>query len=202
MVTVEPLGRRERKKAATRQALADAAWELFIARGFDGVSVKEVADRADVSTTTLFKHFPSKEALVFDRSDDFEAELIATIHGRPAGQHLLDALRIHATQAWVPIAEDPRLSQLGALIEATPSLRRYSEQIWLRHTDALASAIAEDLGRLSDDLDAATLARFVLDIPALIRTRTNPRQAVQHVFDLLARGWEATTSENGKPSSR
>lgn len=191
MKTADAIGRRERKKAATRQALADAAWELFLARGFDDVGVKEIADKADVSTTTLFKHFATKEALVLDRSDAFEAGLLAAIHGRSASQDLLDALRAHAIHAWVPIVEDPRLRQLGVLIEASPSLRRYSEHAWTRHVDALAGAIAKDLGRPADDLDAAVLARFVLDIPTLIRTRANPRQAVQQVFDLIARGWEA-----------
>ncbi|WP_147264659.1 TetR/AcrR family transcriptional regulator, partial [Streptomyces sp. NBRC 110611] len=58
-------GRRERKKAQTRKALADAALRLFLERGYDGVSVKDVAEAADVSVTTLFKHFSGKEALVF-----------------------------------------------------------------------------------------------------------------------------------------
>ncbi|HWO62981.1 MAG TPA: helix-turn-helix domain-containing protein, partial [Umezawaea sp.] len=62
----ETAGRRERKKAATRQALADAALRLFLERGFDAVGVREIADAADVATTTLFKYFPTKESLVFD----------------------------------------------------------------------------------------------------------------------------------------
>ncbi|WP_280454554.1 TetR/AcrR family transcriptional regulator, partial [Nocardia brasiliensis] len=58
-------GRRERKKAANRQALADAALRLFLERGYDAVGVREIADAADVSVATLFKHFPGgKEALV------------------------------------------------------------------------------------------------------------------------------------------
>ncbi|MGW5648430.1 helix-turn-helix domain-containing protein [Saccharopolyspora sp. NPDC003752] len=76
------MGRRERKKAATCQALADAAMELFLRRGFDRVSVREIADAADGSTTTLFKHFPSKEALVFGEAVDHEAELVAAVRDR------------------------------------------------------------------------------------------------------------------------
>ncbi|KJK57800.1 hypothetical protein UK12_14285 [Saccharothrix sp. ST-888] len=57
-----PAGRRERKKAATRRALADAALRLFLERGYEQVGIREIADAADVSTTTLFKHFPVKEA--------------------------------------------------------------------------------------------------------------------------------------------
>ena len=66
------MGRRERKKAATRQALADAALRLFLEHGYDQVTVRDIAEAADVSTTTLFKHFPGKEALVFDEDADHE----------------------------------------------------------------------------------------------------------------------------------
>lgn len=89
----EVIGRRERKKAQTRQALADAALKLFLERGYDEVGVKEVADAADVSVTTLFKYFPSKEALLFDQDDDIEAALVAAVHGRPP-----------ATRSWTPCA--------------------------------------------------------------------------------------------------
>ncbi|WP_280456240.1 helix-turn-helix domain-containing protein, partial [Nocardia brasiliensis] len=67
-------GRRERKKAANRQALADAALRLFLERGYDAVGVREIADAADVSVATLYKHFPGgKEAQVFDQDADREA---------------------------------------------------------------------------------------------------------------------------------
>ncbi len=69
MAEPETMGRRERKKAATRKAISDAATELFLERGFDEVSIREIAERADVSPTTVFAHFPSKEALVFDEDD-------------------------------------------------------------------------------------------------------------------------------------
>jgi len=80
-----PVGRRERKKAATRQALADAALNLFIERGYDAVTLHEIAEAADVSTTTLLKHFPSKEALVFDKEADQEAGLVAAVRDRAPG---------------------------------------------------------------------------------------------------------------------
>ena len=74
----ETMGRRERKKAQTRRALADAAMRLFTERGYDNVGVREVAEEADVAVTTLFKRFPSKEALVFDGDADREARTSST----------------------------------------------------------------------------------------------------------------------------
>src|SRR3712207_8221990 len=102
------VGRRERKKAATRQAIADAALRLFLERGYDRVSIRDIADAADVATTTLFKHFPGKEALVFDKDEDREAALIAAVRRRPAGQSVVDALREHVLASWLAVAKHPR----------------------------------------------------------------------------------------------
>ncbi|WRZ88842.1 TetR/AcrR family transcriptional regulator [Streptomyces sp. NBC_01007] len=185
------VGRRERKKAATRQAIADAALELILERGFEQVSVRDIAERADVSTTTLFAHFPSKEALVFDREADVDAELAAAVRERPAGQDVVEALRAHALKSWVPLASDPRLRQLTALVDRTPALREYAERMWMRHASALGAVIAEELGREADDLACSALARFVLELPTLARGRRDPREAVETVFDLLIHGWRA-----------
>jgi AcrR family transcriptional regulator len=183
-------GRRERKKAATRQALADAALELFLADGYDAVSVRDIAERADVSTTTLFKHFPRKEALVFDREDDVRAEIAHVVTERARGLSVLDALRAHALTEWAIIGSDPRREQFVALIAATPALREYGERMWARQASALGAVVAEAIGRDGNDLACAALARFVLDIPSLAAGRTDPRASIEELFDLLARGWE------------
>jgi AcrR family transcriptional regulator len=197
------VGRRERKKAATRQAIADAALELVLEHGFEQVSVRDIAERADVSTTTLFAHFPSKEALVFDREADVDAELADAVRERPAGQDVVEALRAHALESWVPLASDPRLRQLTALVDRTPALREYAERMWMRHASALGAVIAEELGREVDDLACSALARFVLELPTLARGRRDPRAAVETVFDLLINGWRAQCdSGDGVTGSR
>ncbi|MEV7009295.1 helix-turn-helix domain-containing protein [Streptosporangium sp. NPDC051022] len=183
------VGRRERKKAATRQAIADAALQLFLERGYDRVSIRDIAEAADVSTTTLFKHFPGKEALVFDRDEDREAELIAAVRRRPAGQGIVDALREHVLTSWIPVATHPLRAEFTGLVDSTPALREYGERMWTRHTAALSAAIADDAGVSHDDIACRALARFVLEIPALAQGRQDPRTAVEEVFDLLAHGW-------------
>jgi AcrR family transcriptional regulator len=184
-------GRRERKKAATRQAIADAALELFVARGYDAVTVRDIAEKADVSTTTLFKHFSGKEALVFDREDDVRAELERAVRERGSSQSILDALRANALTHWVAIASDPQLESLERLIAATPALRQYEERMWARHATALGAVIADELGREPDDLASAALARFVLDIPTLAAGRPDPAATVDQLFAILADGWRA-----------
>ena len=122
--TEAPTGRRERKKAATRQALSDAALDLFLARGFDGVTVREIAEAADVSTTTLMKHFPTKEALVFDRDDEIERSLIAAVTERPPRSSVLDSLRSYLRARVAPIVAQRR-SAFMQLVLSTPALTDY-----------------------------------------------------------------------------
>jgi AcrR family transcriptional regulator len=193
MTDDRPLGRRERKRAATRQAIADAALALFLERGFDRVSVNEIADKADVSTTTLFNYFPSKEALLFDREDDLDTQVAEAVRGRTPGTTVLEALRTHALATWVPLALDVKFVRLRTLIVTTPALRTFREQSWLQHASALASVIASELDRPTDDLECLTLARCVLDIPNLTADREDVAAAVNTIFDLLARGWHQDT---------
>ena len=193
---IEPTpGRRERKKAATRQALADAALELFLERGYNGFTVRDVADAADVSTSTLFKYFASKEALLFDREGEQEQFLVTAVRDRPAGQSIPQALRELVLRAGIGIAgspPDPRFARFLDLIEQTPALRAYSAGMWKGHQDALAHAIALESGAPEDDPGCAALARFVLETPSLARSQADPRRAVDAAFDLLEQGWTAT----------
>ncbi|GEM45611.1 TetR/AcrR family transcriptional regulator [Deinococcus cellulosilyticus] len=182
-------GRRERKKAATRDAIANAALKLFLEKGFDGVSIKDIADLADVSTTTVFKHFPSKEALLFDQDADQEAQLLSAVQNRPAGQSALQALCgffVAHTQA---IHQDPRMEDFIQLVTRTPALMEYGRRMWTRHGAALARVLALDAGRPAGDFTAAALAHFVLEIPHLVRGHPDPATAFKDAFEVLEKGW-------------
>lgn len=183
-------GRRERKKAATREALADAALRLFQDRGFNQVSVKEVADAADVSISTLFKHFPSKEALVFDQEHDREAQLLRAVRERGTRsvpralcEHFARELNAKAGPLDEPLAAFLRL------IRSTPALESYGRQMWTRHEAALARTIAGEVGAPPDDLACAALARFALEAPGLARDQDDVNTALTRIFDLLDDGW-------------
>ncbi|MGW2599182.1 TetR/AcrR family transcriptional regulator [Streptomyces klenkii] len=187
-------GRRERKKAQTRQALADAALRLFTERGFDNVGVREVAEAADVSLSTLFKHFPSKEALIFDLDADIESALVSAVRDRAPGQSVLHALRDHmaSTRTAVP-ADDPMFT----LVESTPALREYARRMWSRHEESLAAALADATGLAADDPAVAGLARFALEAPGVARTSEDPARTVRDLFALLENGWATTPLADG-----
>lgn len=186
-------GRRERKKAATRQALSDAALRLFLERGFDDVTVREIADAVDVSTTTLMKHFPTKEALVFDRDDEIERTLIATVSERPAKTSALDALRgyLRARAARVVAA---RRSAFMKLVLSTPALSDYWQKMWLRHEQALAHALAKDLGRPEKDAWCSAMAHFVLEAAAHAERSEQPPRMMAVALNILEHGWHHSVS--------
>jgi AcrR family transcriptional regulator len=177
-----PPGRRERKKAATRAAVAEAALGLFLERGFDAVTVKEVAEAADVSLTTLFNHFPSKEALVFDEEAEREARLLGAVRDRPRDVDVLTALQRFARSAADRRAE-PGYDGFIAMIEAAPSLQAYSRRMWESYEASLAAAVALDAGLDPADPRARALAHVVIGALTL-----DPRE-VDAVFDLLRHGW-------------
>ncbi|AYN37998.1 TetR family transcriptional regulator [Streptomyces dangxiongensis] len=182
-------GRRERKKAATRKAIADAALRLFLERGYDNVGIREIADAADVSTATLFKHFPSKEALVFDMDTDREASLLDAVHQRPEEQSILAALRDYVL-ARANISQDAEMAQFLELIRSTPALSEYAHRMWMRHESALTQAITEASGAPQGNPTCAALAHFALETATLARASDDPRTAVESAFNLLEHGWE------------
>ncbi|MCU1686113.1 MAG: hypothetical protein JWQ81_6852 [Amycolatopsis sp.] len=189
---IEQTGRRERKKAQTRKALADAALELFLDRGYDQVGVREVADAADVSVTTLFKYFPSKESLVFDIDEDVEAALVAAVRDRAPGRPVLQALHEHALHRATEAVAYPHISAFTRMVEDNPALRDYSRRMWLRHEAALARAITDEVGVPADDIGCAALARFALEAIALAHQHPDPPQAIDTIFTLIEHGWTAT----------
>ncbi|MER5731873.1 TetR/AcrR family transcriptional regulator [Streptomyces sp. NPDC002138] len=185
------LGRRERKKAATRKALADTALELFLERGFDQVKVAEIAEAADTALTTLFAHFPGgKEALILADGGEREASLTAAVRERPEGRSVLDALHDFLAGRG-PFDPDPTPEERRKtdLVVSTPALRAYARSLWTGCEEVLARVIAEETGRDASDLSLRVLARFVLEVPDLAGLEPDPRQALDTAFAHLRQGW-------------
>jgi AcrR family transcriptional regulator len=189
-MTVQALGRRERKNAQTRRALSQAAERLFLAKGYDQVSVKEIADAVDISVPTLFNHVPDgKEAVMFDDGVQRRESLLAAIHDRAEGTSVMAALREFMSGRG-PFVTDPtpEFRARTELIMGTPALRDYSRKLWIRCEAPLAQAIAAEIGRTSDDTTARAAARYVLEIPQFVGDEPDPLAALNAVFDLLESG--------------
>ncbi|WP_422748977.1 TetR/AcrR family transcriptional regulator [Mycobacterium sp. WMMD1722] len=186
----EAPGRRARKNAQTRRALAEAAERLFLARGYDAVAVKDIADEVDVSVPTLFKHVPDgKPAVMFDDGVERRESLLAAVYGRPPQTSVLTALREFMAGRG-PFEEKPTRAfvRRTELIMSTPALREYSRKLWIRCEAPLAEAIAAELGRPPGDITARAVARYVLEIPQFVGDESDPRKALHAIFDLLEHG--------------
>ncbi|MFJ6848996.1 TetR/AcrR family transcriptional regulator [Streptomyces sp. NPDC091271] len=146
-MSAERISLRERKKQLTYEAVSEAAISMFLERGFDKVSVAEVAAAADISKPTLFRYFPAKEDLVLHRFADHEDEAARVVDGRPDGTTPLDALRRHFLDGLehrdpvTGLCDHPDVLAFHRLLYGTPSLvaRLYAYQG--RSEAALARAL-------------------------------------------------------------
>ncbi len=161
------LGLRERKKLRTRQLIAETARQMFAERGFDAVPVAAVARAAEVSEATVFNYFPTKEDLVFQGMEAFEAELLTVMRDRPAGESIVAAFaRFVLRPRGFLAAQDPdaarHLTQAAQMIAASPALQAREREILARYTRSLAALIAEDTRAGPDDLRPWVVARALI----------------------------------------
>jgi AcrR family transcriptional regulator len=195
-----PEGRRERKKRATRKLISDTATMLFLERGFANVSIREVADAADVSPTTVFAHFPQKEALVFDEDDEQRDKLIASVRDRGPGVSVHTALHdFYLAEIAANVVEhgDAVSRRFMEFLNATPALRDYAARMWLRHEDALAAVIAADAGVDEPSPEVRAYSRFVLQIQILASESDDPVGVCEAGFAVLTDGWRAVERSLG-----
>src|SRR5947208_8655503 len=154
-------GLRERKKQQTRQQIFDAASRLFEAKGFDRVSVAEVARAADVSEVTVFNYFPTKEDLLYGGMEFFEEQLIEAVRTRPKGESAVKAFRrrLLAGAERLETKQGADAVLKGAqLISASPSLVAREREIVERFTARLAELLAQETGTDAEDVEPLTVA--------------------------------------------
>lgn len=139
------VGRRSRKKQRTRNDLLAAGGDLFSSQGFDETTTMDIAERADVSQRTLFRHFPTKEALLYGDLDDARLDLRNALASRPNDEPILISLR----ESMLSLAadfEDHRERRLlqARLAASSPSVAAYSRAVvqasWEREIIAAVSA--------------------------------------------------------------
>ncbi|MFF0632389.1 TetR/AcrR family transcriptional regulator [Nocardia sp. NPDC004151] len=168
---------REEKKRATRTALADAAMALFAEKGFDKVTVAEVARAANVSVNTAFNYFPTKEDLFFDRQDEVVDRLAAAVRDREPGESAAAAVRrsfldrVGRDDPTLGLA--PAATTFWQLIDDSPALQARLRRLGEQTENTLAEALAEAAGAETDDpvprLVAAALAGLDRALHAEIR---------------------------------
>ncbi|HZD74498.1 MAG TPA: TetR family transcriptional regulator [Actinomycetota bacterium] len=165
-------GLRERKKEQTRQLIAETAWRLFADRGFERVTVAEVARLAQVAVATVFNYFPTKEDLFYYRLEAFETGLLEAIATRPVGQPALVAFRRYILKSGGLLAQVEagdhqaleRLRTVNRVIAASPALLAREQRALARTADALAALLAAETGAPAHELQPQIAANALIGV--------------------------------------
>ncbi|MGW5365154.1 TetR/AcrR family transcriptional regulator [Actinopolymorpha pittospori] len=194
---------RARKKAATRQRIADLATVLFLQRGFDNVTISEIAEAAEVSKVTIFNYFPRKEDIFFDRAPQAEQLLTTAIRDRTPDQsplralrrllldlaeqhHPLGGFRENYAHFWRTVQDSPALRSRAR--EALEELEAHLAALLAEHSDdphpRLTAALALAAYR---SVYVTSLARILTGDNAADVTRDHIA-AVDRAFDVLENG--------------
>lgn len=165
-------GLRERKKRETRQRIADMAMGLFMMRGFDNVTVAEVARAADVSVNTVFNYFGTKEDLFMDRWEEVEDLPSKVVRERAAGEGVVAAFRRDFLEAldqrdW-RYGMNEGADQFGRLVGDSPSLTARLRDLEHATTVRLAHTLADETDADPDDLTPQLAAAQVLTVTRLL----------------------------------
>jgi AcrR family transcriptional regulator len=188
-VDTEP-GLRERKKAQTRQTIADTALRLFTERGFDQVTVAEVAREAEVSEATLFNYFPTKEDLLFSRMGAYETSLVDAIRDRDSGTSAVAALTeflLRPQHDRLSSRDSESLATMARMITASPALLARERQVFAEHTAELAAVLAEQTHAHPEDLAPWVVANALMGVHRAILDSVRRRALVGQPNPGLAR---------------
>ena len=164
-------GLRERKKEQTRRLIADTARRLFAERGFDAVTVTEVAREADVAPKTVFNYFPTKEDLFYSRLEAFEEELLAAVREREPGESAIAAFREFLLSQGGVLAikggdgeATRQLRTVTRVITESPALLARERQVISRYEEALAALLAEETGAAAHAVEPRAAANALLGV--------------------------------------
>ncbi len=166
------MGLRELKKEQTRQQIAATAWRLFADRGFDKVTVAEIAREAQVAEATVFNYFPSKEDLFYSRFEAFSARLADAVRDRAPGEAALAAFRRALLEEGGLLAQAEagdeealtRLRTVNRVIADSPALLAREHQAMARSAADLAALLAAETGAPPDDLRPQVVANALLGL--------------------------------------
>jgi AcrR family transcriptional regulator len=177
-------GLRERKRARTRRAIADAALDLFDRQGFHATTIPQIASAADVSPRTVSGYFPAKEDLAFPDADERIGALEQRLRARPPGETTAETL-----QLWLPelLSGDAEHADVHrrrrAVIDANEELCAYEHRFMARAQGALTEAFAADLGVAPDALEPRMAAAATVTVFELLGRDLDPADSPLAALD-------------------
>ena len=189
------LGLRERKKLKTRKAIQENAFRLFAEQGYEATTVEQIAEAAEVSPSTFFRYFPSKEEVVLQ--DDFDPLIYEVLLAQPADLSPLEAVRrtIVSLIGELPAEDKHAVFQRVQLSMNVPALRASQWENIEEGGQVIANALAVRTGRPADDyaIQVFTMSLMGAQVTALYHwVRTGGTgdfaELLNEAFEVLARG--------------
>ncbi len=195
-------GLRDRKKEMTRQAISNVATRLFVERGFENVSVADIADEADVARKTVFNYFPRKEDLVFDREDEVRAlarEALATRGDQPPVRAFQALMRRLLDSDHPLFRMSDRPVQFWRTVRESPALTTRARELQVSLSDDLAVLLASAAGRPASDAQGRLAAAMLMaglvtayaEALRVFRERQDPGPAFTAVMERSFTGVDA-----------
>jgi AcrR family transcriptional regulator len=198
-------GLRERKKARTREAIVSAAFELFEERGFEGTTVADIADAAEIAPRTFFAYFPSKDDVVFHDFEEKYAELGEMLERREPGTNVFDALRAGIEEGMEPpAASDLREKRCRTrLVRESESLAAHDKFLHSKFATLIAGAVADDLGVPPEDVRPRIVAaamtgaiELLQELPEESDDVESARETLDVLLSFLRGGLEALQDQD------
>jgi AcrR family transcriptional regulator len=179
-------GLRERKKARTRASLRQHALRLFGEQGYQATTVEQIAAAAEVSPSTFFRYFPTKEDVVLQ--DDMDTRMVEAFARQPKDLPPVAAVRAAMKEAWDSFtpAEWEQINEGGQLSVRVPEIRARAMNEFARTLNAIAGALASRTGRAPDDLRVRVLAGAVIGVMMSIFLPQDPEPGseIDHRFHI------------------
>ncbi|MEV0124819.1 TetR family transcriptional regulator [Streptomyces sp. NPDC050703] len=200
-------GLRERKKLKTRRAIREATYGLIREQGYDATTVERIAEAAEVSPSTVFRYFPTKEDIVL--TDEFDPVLESELRQRPADEPIVESLRHvlrHAVAFGFSAEPDEAVLRTRLMIEV-PAVRSRMLESMSVTGGILRRVIAERTGRDPGDLEVRTFAMGL--IGALTETtaywaehghKDDPAVLVDRTLTVLTSGFPGAAEAGPVPS--
>jgi AcrR family transcriptional regulator len=182
-------GLRERKKQRTREAIVEAAFELFDERGFDGTTVADIAERAEIAPRTFFAYFPTKDDVVFHDFEEKYAQVETWLRERETGTNAFDALRA-GIEGSLEAPDDAHLREKDCrirMVRESESLAAHDQFLMRRFAGLVGEAVAEDLGVPADDVGPRLVSAAMATAIEIMRDSpdTDDLESARRTLDTL-----------------
>jgi AcrR family transcriptional regulator len=199
-------GLRERKKQRTREAIVEAAFELFAERGFAGTTIADIAEAAEIAPRTFFSYFPSKDDVVFHDFEKKYGVVAGWLRDREPGTNAIDALYdgVRKTSGAADETLHAREKRLRRrLVRDNESLAAHDDHLRGKFVDMLAEAVAQDLGETPQDLRPRIVAAATTAAIGIIEELPDdaPERSQETIDSLLVflRAGLSALQDDGRP---